>query len=154
MIAALVHEVSPVAAADQEGRGYGHVDESCPAARRILSLMLRGIPLEIATPERLPPHPPNQSNSALVSADSESPGEVALYELGGKVAPVTGAAGQHGVGRAIALRLAREGADVTVTDLRDEPIGNWGGLSKVVDEIEGLGRSDGSTPSYGTPRRG
>lgn len=74
------------------------------------------------------------------------PGEVALYELGGKVAPVTGAAGQHGVGRAIDLRLAREGADVTVTDLRDEPIGNWGGLSKVVDEIEGLGRSDGSTP--------
>ena len=64
-----------------------------------------------------------------------------MYELGGKVALVTGAAGQHGVGRAIALRLAREGADVTVTDLRDERVGNWGGLSQVVGEIGELGRS-------------
>jgi NAD(P)-dependent dehydrogenase (short-subunit alcohol dehydrogenase family) len=63
-----------------------------------------------------------------------------VYELGGKVALVTGAAGQHGVGRAIALRLAREGADVAVTDLRDEPVGNWGGLSQVADEIAQLGR--------------
>ena len=64
-----------------------------------------------------------------------------MYDFGGKVALVTGAAGQHGVGRAIALRLAREGANVAVTDLRDAPAGNWGGLGKVVDEIEALGRS-------------
>lgn len=63
-----------------------------------------------------------------------------MYELGGKVALVTGAAGQHGVGRGIAQRLAREGADVVVTDLRDEPVGNWGGLNQVVAEIEQLGR--------------
>jgi meso-butanediol dehydrogenase / (S,S)-butanediol dehydrogenase / diacetyl reductase len=66
--------------------------------------------------------------------------EGGLYELGGKVALVTGAGGQNGIGRAVATRLAREGADVAVNDLRDEPTGNWGGLSQVVSEIEALGR--------------
>ena len=37
--------------------------------------------------------------------------------LDGRVALVTGAAGEHGFGRAIARRLARAGADVVVTDL-------------------------------------
>ncbi len=63
-----------------------------------------------------------------------------MYELDGKVALVTGAAGQHGVGRAIALRLAREGADVAVSDIRDGPTSNWGGLAQVVDEIGEIGR--------------
>jgi NAD(P)-dependent dehydrogenase (short-subunit alcohol dehydrogenase family) len=58
------------------------------------------------------------------------------------VALVTGAAGHGGLGRAIALRLAEEGADVVVNDLvavRSGPPG-WGGLKQVVQEIEAMGR--------------
>lgn len=63
-----------------------------------------------------------------------------MYRLDGKIALVTGAAGQQGIGRAIANRLACEGANVVVSDLRDEQQGNWGGLSQVVAEVEALGR--------------
>jgi len=90
-----------------------------------------------------------------------------VYELSGKVAIVTGAGGKRGIGRAIATRLAREGADVVITDImkppfaldagghpqtpakgasaaqtladRDEAEG-WKGIDSVVAEIEGLGR--------------
>jgi NAD(P)-dependent dehydrogenase (short-subunit alcohol dehydrogenase family) len=40
-----------------------------------------------------------------------------MYNLNGKVALVTGAGGQHGLGRAIALRLAQEGADLVLNDV-------------------------------------
>ena len=40
-----------------------------------------------------------------------------MVNLNGKVALVTGAAGKRGLGRAIALRLAEEGADVVVNDI-------------------------------------
>ncbi len=50
----------------------------------------------------------------------------------GKVALVTGAA--RGIGKAIALTLAREGANVVVTDVDLE------GIQRVTQEIEGLGR--------------
>jgi 3-oxoacyl-[acyl-carrier protein] reductase len=49
----------------------------------------------------------------------------------GKVALVTGAA--RGIGEAIALKLAREGADVVVTDVDLE------GIQRVAQEIGGLG---------------
>ena len=71
-----------------------------------------------------------------------------MYDLNGKVAIVTGAGGRHGIGRAIALRLAQEGADVVVTDVQrsldrmrpaDRQAG-WQGLPSVVGEIEALGR--------------
>lgn len=62
-----------------------------------------------------------------------------MYDLQGKVALVTGAAGAGGLGRAIALRLAREGADLIVNDLSEES-GPRQGLPDVAREIEALGR--------------
>ena len=61
-----------------------------------------------------------------------------MYELNGKVAFVTGAAGAGGIGRAIALRLAKEGVQVAVNDLRPAQAGRPG-LPAVVAEIEALG---------------
>lgn len=65
-----------------------------------------------------------------------------MYQLDGKVAFVTGAGGKRGLGRAIALRLAQEGADVIVNDVvanrTNTP--DWRGLPDVVAEIEALGR--------------
>jgi len=71
-----------------------------------------------------------------------------MYNLSGKVAVVTGAGGRHGIGRAIALRLAEEGADVVVTDIQrstdrmreEDRQSGWRGLPSVVEEIEDLGR--------------
>ena len=69
-----------------------------------------------------------------------------MYNLNGKVALVTGAGGEHGIGRAIATRLAKEGADVIVSDVVDNPYAytsDWEGVASVVREIEGLGRQGG-----------
>ena len=71
-----------------------------------------------------------------------------MYGLSNKGALITGAGGRHGIGRAIALRLAQEGADVVVTDIErsEEAIrpedrqAGWRGLPSVVEEIEALGR--------------
>lgn len=66
----------------------------------------------------------------------------------GKVALVTGAANKRGMGRAMALCLAREGADVVVNDIAGFGIRNendedrkegWQGLVSVVSEIRTLG---------------
>jgi NAD(P)-dependent dehydrogenase (short-subunit alcohol dehydrogenase family) len=70
-----------------------------------------------------------------------------MHTLSGKVALVTGAGGEHGIGRAIAARFAREGADVVVNDHVECPYADrgsgWNGLADVVREIEGLGRRGG-----------
>ena len=68
-----------------------------------------------------------------------------MYDLDGKVALVTGAGGELGIGRAVATRLAREGADVVISDVAANPYGHgqtdWAGAEAVVGEIEALGRN-------------
>ena len=65
-----------------------------------------------------------------------------VYNLESKVALVTGAGGEKGIGRAIAMRLAREGADVVVNDLHcsTASASGWRGVPDVVAGIEELGR--------------
>ncbi len=67
-----------------------------------------------------------------------------MSDLNGKIALVTGAAGEFGLGRAIAVRLAKDGADVVVNDVTEKPYNldesDWLGLQDVVSEIESLGK--------------
>jgi len=72
---------------------------------------------------------------------------MALTVIEGRVALVTGAARRRGIGRATALRLASEGADVACLDIArpyDEfaayPVASADELDEVVAEIEKLGR--------------
>ena len=67
-----------------------------------------------------------------------------MYDLNGKVALVTGAGGEGGIGRAIAVRLAQEGTDLVINDIATPNHGRgqsrWKGVPDVVREIEALGR--------------
>jgi NAD(P)-dependent dehydrogenase (short-subunit alcohol dehydrogenase family) len=71
---------------------------------------------------------------------------MAEISLKGKVAFITGAAAKRGMGHAIALRLAGEGANIVVVDKYSAPKSlfpgdeEWKGLDEVVEEIEALGR--------------
>src|ERR671922_2359896 len=68
--------------------------------------------------------------------------------LESKVALITGAGGMKGIGRATALKLAAQGADIAVTDVHrppeDLPPGEvrkqWRGIESVAEEVEALGR--------------
>ena len=67
-----------------------------------------------------------------------------MSDLNGKIALVTGAAVEFGLGRAIAVRLAKDGADVVVNDVVEKSYhldeSEWLGLQDVVSEIESLGK--------------
>jgi NAD(P)-dependent dehydrogenase (short-subunit alcohol dehydrogenase family) len=58
-----------------------------------------------------------------------------MTRLQGRVALVTGAARRRGIGRGIALELAREGCDVAINDVAAEDEGE-----ELVAELEALGR--------------
>ena len=66
----------------------------------------------------------------------------------GKVALVTGAGGMRGVGRATALKLASQGADLVITDVRREAGDlppaevrlEWNSIDTVAEEVRALGR--------------
>ena len=69
-----------------------------------------------------------------------------MYNLEGKVSIVTGAGREGGIGAAIGMRLAREGANVVVgdvcapvTDLPNPGTGQWEELVTVAEKIESLG---------------
>jgi NAD(P)-dependent dehydrogenase (short-subunit alcohol dehydrogenase family) len=69
-----------------------------------------------------------------------------MSSLIGKIVLVTGAASKRGMGHAIALRLAREGADIAILDMFRAPKSiwpgdeGWEGLDTEVGEIEAMGR--------------
>jgi len=71
-----------------------------------------------------------------------------MGRLEGKVAMVTGSGGERGFGRAIARRLAAEGADLLLTDIAPAGIRvvaakratGWRGLEAVADEVREAGR--------------
>ena len=68
--------------------------------------------------------------------------------LDGKVALITGAGGMKGIGRATALKLASQGADLVLSDLQRSPEDlppqelqqQWRGIESVAQEVEALGR--------------
>ncbi|MCK4449180.1 MAG: SDR family oxidoreductase [Anaerolineae bacterium] len=69
-----------------------------------------------------------------------------MYDLKDKVAIVTGAGRKGGIGAAVALRLARDGAHVVVGDICAPPSdlphagsGQWEELTAIAEEIESLG---------------
>ncbi len=71
-----------------------------------------------------------------------------MTTLSGKVALVTGAGGMKGIGRACALKLASDGADIVISDYRrdsadlppQEIKAQWRSIDSVGQEVEALGR--------------
>jgi 3-oxoacyl-[acyl-carrier protein] reductase/meso-butanediol dehydrogenase/(S,S)-butanediol dehydrogenase/diacetyl reductase len=71
-----------------------------------------------------------------------------MGNLDGKVALITGAGGMRGIGRATALKLASQGADIALSDVQRKPDNlppqevqaRWRSIDSVAEEVEALGR--------------
>lgn len=71
-----------------------------------------------------------------------------MGNLDGKVALITGAGGMKGIGRATALKLAAQGADLVLSDVQRAPANlppqevaaHWRSIDSVAEEVEALGR--------------
>ena len=71
-----------------------------------------------------------------------------MSDLDGKIALITGAGGMRGVGRATVMKLAGQGSDVALSDVRREESdlppaeirNEWGGIETVSQEVQALGR--------------
>jgi NAD(P)-dependent dehydrogenase (short-subunit alcohol dehydrogenase family) len=68
-----------------------------------------------------------------------------MPRLSGKVAMVAGYSGERGIGRAIARRLAADGADVVLTSSGtrlaiNKPTSGWGGIEAVAQEMRDVGQ--------------
>ncbi|MFQ5814602.1 MAG: SDR family NAD(P)-dependent oxidoreductase, partial [Anaerolineae bacterium] len=71
-----------------------------------------------------------------------------MASLEGKVALITGAGSMKGIGRATAVKLAAQGADLALTDVHrapeelppDEVQAGWRGIESVAQEVQALGR--------------
>ena len=71
-----------------------------------------------------------------------------MAQLDGKVALITGAGGMKGIGRACALKLASQGADLVLSDFKrdtgdlppQEVKAKWRSIDSVGEEVEALGR--------------
>ena len=71
-----------------------------------------------------------------------------MGQLDGKVALITGAGGMKGIGRACAIKLASQGADLVLSDFKretkdlppQEVKAQWRSIDSVAEEVEALGR--------------
>ncbi|HYC47367.1 MAG TPA: SDR family NAD(P)-dependent oxidoreductase [Burkholderiales bacterium] len=71
-----------------------------------------------------------------------------MSNLSGRVALITGAGGMKGIGRATALKLASQGADIVLSDVRRDPKdlppqevqAQWRSIDSVAEEVQALGR--------------
>lgn len=71
-----------------------------------------------------------------------------MGNLNGKVALITGAGGMKGIGRATALKLASQGADIVLSDVKRAPSdlppqevqAQWRSIDSVAQEVKMLGR--------------